>query len=84
VHDARQAQRHSRAGISRHANKADSGDLTGVNGQKQMWELRFAAATCQRCAARAALDLESAANFPASTWWPSPNILTCLLAITEC
>ncbi|MFF7108778.1 hypothetical protein, partial [Pseudomonas sichuanensis] len=37
--------------------KADSDEITGVTGPKQMWEL-----ACQRCAARAALDLIGAAN----------------------
>ncbi|MGG7599098.1 hypothetical protein ACQ4OD_18960, partial [Pseudomonas sp. WC1] len=43
--------------------KADSDDFTGQIGPKQMWEL-----ACQRCAARAALDLKNAAT-------PTPNTL---------
>ncbi|MEN5238823.1 MULTISPECIES: hypothetical protein [Pseudomonas] len=42
--------------ISSRTNKADSDELAGVIGPKQMWEL-----ACQRCAARAALDLIGAA-----------------------
>jgi len=42
--------------------KADSDNLTGLIGPKQMWEL-----ACQRCAARAALDLIGAESFAANT-----------------
>ncbi|MFF7106761.1 hypothetical protein, partial [Pseudomonas sichuanensis] len=51
--------------IPRRTDKADSDDLAGVTGPKQMWEL-----ACQRCAARAALDLKYPTNLP-----PSPQLL---------
>ncbi|MEN8641262.1 hypothetical protein [Pseudomonas sichuanensis] len=53
----------------RRTNKADSDDLTGVTGLKQMWEL-----ACQRCAARAALDFISARSLSANTWRPPQDL----------
>ncbi|WP_323833731.1 hypothetical protein, partial [Pseudomonas sichuanensis] len=52
--------------IPSRTNKADSGEITGVTGPKQMWEL-----ACQRCAARAALDLKGAGDIQAGTCQPT-------------
>jgi hypothetical protein len=50
----------------RRTNKAYSRGGAGKTGPKQMWEL-----ACQRCAARAALDLIGAARLPPNTWRPA-------------
>jgi|GEM_PF-3392641 len=46
--------------MERHETKAGNSDPTGHGALQQMWEL-----ACQRCAARAALDLEGAGKTPA-------------------
>ncbi|MEN5240869.1 hypothetical protein ABE459_25600, partial [Pseudomonas sp. TWI923] len=51
---------------SSRTNKAYSDETTGVTGPKQMWEL-----ACQRCAARAALDLIGATKSTTNTCRPS-------------
>ena len=45
--------------------KADNTSLTGHGALQQMWEL-----ACQRCAARAALDLKSTEDLSTSAWQP--------------
>ena len=58
-------------GISSRTNKADNYGLTGIGTLQPMWEL-----ACQRCAARAALDLENAEDLSACAWWPSCGLST--------
>jgi len=51
--------------MDRHETKAGNSIPTGHGALQQMWEL-----ACQRCAARAALDLENAEKLKTSTWQP--------------
>jgi len=51
--------------VSRRTNKAVNHGLTDIGTLQQVWELRFGGPTCQRCAARAALDLKGAEHLPA-------------------
>jgi len=51
--------------VSRRPNKAVNHGLTGIGTLQQMWEL-----ACQRCAARAALDLKDAGKAMTSTCQP--------------